>query len=209
MPLYFAGHQQIDAVVPYDVAPNSAQQMIVQNGSAYSQPETVYVGAAQPGVFTQDASGTGPGAILGQKPGGIAALNTAANPASAGDALVIFCTGLGTVHPPVPAGAAATPTLSYQHGHGDRGREGRAGSFRRTGSGMGGAVSGEHACAARHRRGAERAGCGDGGGGSEYTGDGRDPIGRPRPRYRSQCTRSVPTETGPRSRLYAGLAMRW
>jgi uncharacterized protein (TIGR03437 family) len=114
MPLYFVSNQQIDAVVPYDIAPNSAQQVIVQNGTAYSQPETVNVGAAQPGVFTQDQSGTGPGAILGQKPGGIAALNTAANPASVGDALLIFCTGLGTVSPPVPAGAAASSSaLSY------------------------------------------------------------------------------------------------
>jgi uncharacterized protein (TIGR03437 family) len=114
MPLYFTSSGQIDAIVPYDVAPNSAQQVIVQNGTAYSQPETVMVGAAQPGVFAQNNMGTGPGAILGQKPGGIPALNTAANPASVGDALLIFCTGLGTVSPPVPAGtAASTSVLSY------------------------------------------------------------------------------------------------
>ena len=114
MPLYFTSSGQIDAVVPYDIAPNSVQQVIVQNGTAVSQPETVTVSAAQPGVFSQNSSGTGPGSILGQKPGGIAALNTAANPASAGDALLIFCTGLGTVSPLVPAGAAAPAgTLSY------------------------------------------------------------------------------------------------
>jgi uncharacterized protein (TIGR03437 family) len=114
IPLYFTSSGQIDAVVPYDIAPNSAQQLIVQNGTAASQPETVMVSAAQPGVFAQNSSGTGPGSILGQKPGGIPALNTAANPASAGDALLIFCTGLGTVSPSVPAGAAAsTSALSY------------------------------------------------------------------------------------------------
>jgi uncharacterized protein (TIGR03437 family) len=114
MPLYFVSSTQIDAVVPYDIAPNSVQQVIVQSGTAVSQPETVTVAAAQPGVFSQDQSGTGPGAILGQKPGGIPALNTAANPASVGDALLIFCTGVGTVSPSVPAGAAAsTSVLSY------------------------------------------------------------------------------------------------
>jgi uncharacterized protein (TIGR03437 family) len=114
MPLYFTSSGQIDAVVPYDIAPNSVQQLIVQNGTAVSQPETVMVSAAQPGVFSQNSSGTGPGSILGQKAGGIPALNTAANPASAGDALLIFCTGLGTVSPPVPAGtAASTSVLSY------------------------------------------------------------------------------------------------
>jgi uncharacterized protein (TIGR03437 family) len=114
IPLYFTSSGQIDAVVPYDIAPNSVQQLIVQNGTAVSQPETVMVSAAQPGVFSQNSSGTGPGSILGQKAGGIPTLNTAANPASAGDALLIFCTGLGTVSPPVPAGAAASSSaLSY------------------------------------------------------------------------------------------------
>ena len=114
LPLYFTSSGQIAAVVPYNIAPNSVQQVIVQNGSAYSQPEPVMVAAAQPGVFSQNSSGTGPGSILGQKPGGIPALNTTANPASVGDALLIFCTGLGTVTPSVPAGAAASSTtLSY------------------------------------------------------------------------------------------------
>jgi len=114
MPLYFTSNQQTDAIVPYDIVPNSQQQVIVQTGTAYSQPEAVAVGVAEPGVFTQDQTGTGAGAIFGQKPGGIPTLNTAANPASAGDYLWIYCTGLGTVTPSVPAGAAApTSTLSY------------------------------------------------------------------------------------------------
>ena len=114
LPLYFTSTGQIDAIVPYNIAPNSVQQVIVQTGTAYSQPQTVQVGAAQPGVFTQNQSGTGPGDILGQKSGGVPSLNTAANPASVGDYLWIYCTGLGTVTPSVPAGSAAsTTTLSY------------------------------------------------------------------------------------------------
>ena len=108
LPLYFTSSGQIDAIVPYDIAPNSMQQVIVLNGAASSQPQTVLVGAAQPGVFTQNQSGAGPGAILGQKVGGVAALNTTANPASAGDYLSIYCTGLGTVTPTIAAGAAAS-----------------------------------------------------------------------------------------------------
>jgi uncharacterized protein (TIGR03437 family) len=116
LPLFFTSSGEIYAVVPYDIAPNSTQQVIVQNGTASSQPQTVAVGAAQPGVFTQNQSASKPGAILGQKPvaGSIPALNTAANPASAGDYLLIYCTGLGTVSPSVPAGAAApSSTRSY------------------------------------------------------------------------------------------------
>jgi uncharacterized protein (TIGR03437 family) len=110
LPLYFTSSGQIDAIVPYDIAANSMQQVIVLNGAASSQPQTVLVGAAQPGVFTQNQSGSGPGAILGQKPvaGSVAALNTAANPASVGDYLSIYCTGLGTVTPSIAAGAAAS-----------------------------------------------------------------------------------------------------
>jgi uncharacterized protein (TIGR03437 family) len=107
LPLYFTSGKQIDAIVPYDIAANSTQQLIIQSGNALSQPQNVTVATAQPGVFTQNQSGSGPGAILGQKPGGVPKLNTAANPASAGDALLIYCTGLGTVTPPVAAGSAA------------------------------------------------------------------------------------------------------
>jgi uncharacterized protein (TIGR03437 family) len=114
LPLYFTSSGQIDAIVPYDIAPNSMQQVIVLNGAASSQPQTVLVGAAQPGVFTQNQSGAGPGAILGQRVGGVAGLNTAANPASVGDYLSIYCTGLGTVTPSIAAGAAASyPPLYY------------------------------------------------------------------------------------------------
>ncbi|MGD0438433.1 MAG: hypothetical protein ABSB86_18395, partial [Bryobacteraceae bacterium] len=107
LPLYFTANLQVDAIVPYDIAPNSTQQLIIQSGDALSQPVNVTVAAAQPGVFTQNQSGSGPGAILGQKPGEVPKLNTPANPASAGDALLIYCTGLGTVTPAVAAGSAA------------------------------------------------------------------------------------------------------
>ena len=114
LPLYFTATGQIDAIVPYDIAVNGAQQVVVQAGNALSQPEPVTVASAAPAVFTQNQSGSGPGAIQGLKPGGAPILNTSANPSAAGDALIIYCTGLGTVHPPVPAGVAApTNALSY------------------------------------------------------------------------------------------------
>ena len=114
LPLYFTAGGQIDAIVPNDIPANTVQQLVVRSGNSLSQPENVIVGAAQPSVFTQDQSGKGPGAILGQKPGGIPALNTPSNPAAAGDALLIYCTGLGTTTPLVPAGTPASATsFSY------------------------------------------------------------------------------------------------
>jgi uncharacterized protein (TIGR03437 family) len=108
LPLQFSGAKQINAVVPYDIPVNSFQQVIVQTGNALSQPQPVLIAAAAPGVFTQNQSGNGPGAILVQHRGSsTSAMNTPSNPAKAGDALLIFCTGLGTVTPKVSAGSIA------------------------------------------------------------------------------------------------------
>ncbi|HEX5229262.1 MAG TPA: hypothetical protein VFW44_16215 [Bryobacteraceae bacterium] len=111
VPLYFTSTGQIDAIVPYDIATDTTLQVVVQNGDALSQPETVLISRDAPAVFTQDQSGSGPGAILVQKANGAIALNTSANPASKGDALEIFSTGLGAVNPPVTAGSAASTTV--------------------------------------------------------------------------------------------------
>ena len=108
IPLDYVSKDQIDAIVPFNMTPDSIGQVIVLSGNAYSQPVAVTLGAAQPVVFSQDQSGTGPGAILVQPAGkSSTALNTESNPAHIGDALLIFCTGLGTVSPAVPAGTIA------------------------------------------------------------------------------------------------------
>ena len=106
LPLQVVAPGQINAVVPYDLPIGVPQQLIVQQG-ANAMPETVVLADAEPGVFTQDQSGRGLGVVGVVRPDGTAFENTASNPASAGDALVIYCTGLGTIAPPVPAGTAA------------------------------------------------------------------------------------------------------
>jgi uncharacterized protein (TIGR03437 family) len=107
LPLEFVSPAQINAVVPFGVPMNSIQQLMVIHKGVYSPPEILVVASAEPAVFTQDQSGTGPGVIFVVKPDGTQFLNTAMTPASAGDALVIYCTGLGAVNPAVPDGAAA------------------------------------------------------------------------------------------------------
>ena len=111
LPLAFAANGQVNALVPYDLQPNAMLQLIVQQGNSYSLPQPVLVGAAQPAVFTQDQSGTGQGVIVVVKPDGTGFETAPSAPASAGDALVIYCTGLGGVSPPVPAGTAASLTV--------------------------------------------------------------------------------------------------
>jgi uncharacterized protein (TIGR03437 family) len=107
MPLLFAGNGQINAIIPYDIEPNTTQQLIVQQYLALSLPEAITLAPAQPGVFTQDQSGTGIGVIVVVQPDGTEFEAGSSHPASAGDALVIYCTGLGAVKPSVAAGSAA------------------------------------------------------------------------------------------------------
>lgn len=107
LPVQYASDGQLNVLLPYDLPPNSKQQLIVQQGQAYSTPETITIAPAQPAVFTQDQSGHGPGAITVVKPDGTQFAADPSHPASTGDALVIYCAGLGTVKSDVPAGSAS------------------------------------------------------------------------------------------------------
>ena len=107
LPLNYAGNGQINAIVPFDSPVNTQQQVIVQSGAALSVPEPVVLSSAQPAIFTQDLSGSGPGVIVGYKADGSASfLIDASHPVSTGDYLVIYCTGLGPVDQPVVVGTA-------------------------------------------------------------------------------------------------------
>ncbi len=103
LPLLYVGQQQINAIVPYGIPPNSTQQLIVQNGPDLTVPLSLPVAAAQPAVFSTDNSGKGQGHVYSSA----GLLANAANPVHAGDALVIYCAGLGEVAPAVPAGFVA------------------------------------------------------------------------------------------------------
>ncbi len=107
MPVQYASDGQINVLIPYDLAPNSTQQIIVLQGQAYSSPEQVTIAPAQPAVFSQDQSGKGAGAITVVKANGVQFSADASHPASAGDSLVIYCAGLGPVTPSVPTGSSA------------------------------------------------------------------------------------------------------
>lgn len=107
LPLQYVSPTQINAIVPYNAPVGAVQQLTVQQNGYSSPPETVIVTAAQPAVFTQDESGSGAASVVDLKPDGSQFLVTAANPASAGDTILIYCTGLGAVTPAVAAGSAS------------------------------------------------------------------------------------------------------
>ena len=107
MPLQFVGPNQINALVPFEVSVNSIQELLVEVNGAYSLPETVAVAPANPAVFTAAQSGTGAGVIVIAKPDGTQVLAGPTQLATAGDGLVIYCSGLGAVSPAVPDGEPA------------------------------------------------------------------------------------------------------
>ena len=107
LPLRYVGGNQVNAQVPFGLNINTTQQLVVQRGTTLSVPQNVLVAPAQPGIYTQDQSGSGPGIIVDNSTN---TLITAGNPARAGDIVVIYCNGLGAVNPPVPTGTPAPST---------------------------------------------------------------------------------------------------
>ena len=103
-PLLFASDGQVNAMIPFGTAVNTGQQLFVTHGTATSVPQTVTLSAVAPGVFTKDGSGKGQGTIF---LGNSRNLADAAHPAHSGDVVVIYCTGLGEVNPPVVTGTPA------------------------------------------------------------------------------------------------------
>ncbi len=102
-PLYFVSPVQLNVLVPFATTGPTAT-IVVQNGSVNSNTVTVPVAATSPGIYSLDQSGSGAGAILHAD----YSLVNAANPATGGETVLIYLTGLGTVTPAVADGTAGT-----------------------------------------------------------------------------------------------------
>jgi uncharacterized protein (TIGR03437 family) len=109
LPLVFTSTDQINAEMPFEVPTGAIYQMVLQRGTKLSVPQTVTVTPAEPGIFTTNATGQGQGHIYKFPTPTEQILADASNPATAGDVIVIYCSGLGSVSPPVTDGAA-TPS---------------------------------------------------------------------------------------------------
>jgi uncharacterized protein (TIGR03437 family) len=106
-PLIYVSTGQINAIVPQAVADKSTTAVEVEYRGVRSDPLTIPVAAARPGVFTTDSSGYGQGAILNQD----GSLNSAANPAARGSIIVLYLTGEGLKDPASSDGAINGVTL--------------------------------------------------------------------------------------------------
>ena len=101
-PVYAVSPTQVSAVIPYATEQTFAKVTVINAGQT-SNAVTSYVNLSSPGVFTTPPGGVGFGAILHADYSAV----TPANPASRGETVQVFLTGLGDVSPAVAEGAAA------------------------------------------------------------------------------------------------------
>lgn len=94
-PLIYVSAGQVSAIVPYAVASRTATDLVIEYRGVRSNAVSVPVVAAKPGLFTANASGTGPGAIRNQD----LSVNTSSNPAARGSIVVLYATGEGATDP--------------------------------------------------------------------------------------------------------------
>jgi uncharacterized protein (TIGR03437 family) len=99
-PIYFVSPTRVIALVPYSTQGPTAT-IVVQSGGS-SSTATVPVAATTPGIFTLDQSGSGLGAILHTD---FTVVDTS-HPATSGETVLIFLTGMGAVTPAVADGTA-------------------------------------------------------------------------------------------------------
>src|SRR5688572_7368214 len=105
LPLYNVFPGQINAQIPLECpAAGVATATITVGGQTGTQ--TFMLAPASPGIFTLSGSGTGDGVILHADN----SLVSTANPARAGEQVVIYATGLGATNPSFPTGTAANQT---------------------------------------------------------------------------------------------------
>jgi uncharacterized protein (TIGR03437 family) len=99
-PLFFVSDKQVNLQIPFEAAPGALSFTVTRAGRT-SAAQTVAIVPASPGIFTLGADNQG--AILNTS----SAVVNGAAPASPGDTVQVYCTGLGVTTPVVPTGAAS------------------------------------------------------------------------------------------------------
>lgn len=119
LPLIYTSSGTIVAIVPYTLTPNSQSQLIVSRGGAITGPVTVPIATAQPDIL-EIATTNNPsvaqtlwGQLTADTPPASAAPSA---PLTAGETLVLYCTGLGAISqsldPSMPAPLSPVTTTN-------------------------------------------------------------------------------------------------
>jgi len=105
-PVLYAQAYQVNAIVPFRVAPGAAVQVQVQYNGMQSNAATVEVAEAAPAIFTIDPPSprSGRAAALNQD----STINSPENPAPIGSIMTLYVTGAGSMEPAIPDGQIAT-----------------------------------------------------------------------------------------------------
>jgi uncharacterized protein (TIGR03437 family) len=108
MPLQYVSSTQINGLIPFGLD-SSFATFQVTNNNAPSNSVTLFSRATSPGIFSTNQSGAGTAAVLHANYSPV----NSADPAVAGETVLLYVTGLGAVTPKVTDGAAAgSSTLS-------------------------------------------------------------------------------------------------
>ena len=106
-PLFYASNTQVNAVVPYEMAPISSPSVWIKYVGQTSNAYPLTSATTMPGIFTQNSQGSGPGAILNQDN----SVNGPSAPAARGSIVQIFMTGEGQTSPQGVTGRITTASL--------------------------------------------------------------------------------------------------
>lgn len=107
-PLVYVLDRVVCAGVSYRVAGKNATEVQVEYKGVQSNAVTVPVTDATPGIFTNDSSGVGQGAIVNED----GSINSGAKPAAPGTIVQIYATGHGQTNPPGVDGQVTGDVLS-------------------------------------------------------------------------------------------------
>jgi uncharacterized protein (TIGR03437 family) len=105
--MIYASSTQVSAVVPYEMAPVVSPSVWIKYVGQTSNVFQLTSATTAPGLFTQNASGSGPGAILNQDN----SVNGPGNRAAKGSIVQVYMTGEGQTSPPSVTGAITNATL--------------------------------------------------------------------------------------------------
>jgi uncharacterized protein (TIGR03437 family) len=100
-PIIYASDTQTSVMVPYAVSGHTSTSVVVEFTGVQSTPVVYNVVAAVPGIYTQNAQGTGPGSILNQN----FTINSPSLPEKRGNVITVYMTGEGATNPPGTDGA--------------------------------------------------------------------------------------------------------
>ena len=107
-PILYAGANQVNAIVPFGLDPDKPATLELRTGGQSIATASLPLTPTTPAIFTQSATGIGPGSVLNQD----YSLNSTANPAARDSIIMVYGTGFGTLTPPATDGQVATDPSS-------------------------------------------------------------------------------------------------